>query len=497
MNAPFNPAAAAPTAQRFVAAPLKLLIDGEWVDAKSGETFPVLDPATGEVFAHAAAGDAADIDLAVRAARRAFEEGPWSSMTPGERARLLLRLADALEANADELAVLESRDNGMPVMIARYGAVAMSAESLRYHAGWATKLGGETPPNSTKVFAFTVREPVGVIGQIVPWNMPLAMAVGKVAAALSVGCTVILKPAEQTPLSALRLGQLIQEVGIPPGVVNVVTGFGETAGAALVAHPDVDKIAFTGSTSVGKAIVHAATGNLKRVTLELGGKSPVIIFPDADLERATAAAANGIFFNTGQVCAAGSRLFVHKSIFDKVLDGVVAAAKKLKIGPGMDPSNQMGPVVSAEQLERVTGYIHAGAEKGAEVLSGDQTLSDSGYFVRPTVLANVNRDMSVYREEIFGPVLCAMPFDTDDLGKIAQLANDTSYGLSSSIWTRDITTAHRLIRKIRAGNVGVNGGGGIDFALPIGGYKQSGWGRENGRPGVEIYTELKTVSIGL
>jgi phenylacetaldehyde dehydrogenase len=344
---------------------------------------------------------------------------------------------------------------------------------------------------------YTLREPVGVVGAITPWNVPFAMEVQKIAPAIAAGCTVVLKPAELTPLTAVRLGQLIQEVGFPPGVVNIVTGFGDPAGKALVAHPDVDKISFTGSTLVGKSILAAAAGNLKRVSLELGGKSPVIVFPDADLERATAAAAEGIFRNAGQICVAGSRLYVHKDVFDRVVDGVVDRASKLKVGVGLAPETQMGPLISQKQLDRVSSYISSGSEEGAHVVVGGKRIEGQGYFMQPTVLAQTNRAMRVVREEIFGPVVCAMPIDDADLDRIARIANDTDYGLSSNIWTRDISVAHKLARRIKAGTVRINGGVGLDSALPFGGYKQSGWGRENGREGIEAYTETKTVSVAL
>ncbi len=499
MNAALISDEAAAKARAFTQSPRELLIAGRWRPAVSGATFDVIDPATGRTFARAAAGDAADIDAAVGAARAAFEGPPWSNSTPAARARLLLRLADLIEANGDELALLETLDNGMPFRMARMGATFGAAESLRYHAGWATKIGGETVNLNVpgEWHAYTLREPVGVVGQIVPWNFPFVMAVAKIAPALAVGCTVVLKPAEQTPLSTVRLGELILEAGFPPGVVNIVTGFGETAGRALVAHPGVDKIAFTGSTPVGKEILRACAGNLKRVTLELGGKSPVIIFPDAALGPATEVAARGIFMNTGQVCAAGSRLFVHERIFDQVIEGVVAKARGLKVGAGTDPTTEMGPVVSDVQLERVSGYIRSGVEDGARILTGGATMSRPGFFVEPTVLAGTTANMKVVREEIFGPVLCAMSFSDTDVDALARMANDTEYGLAASIWTRDISVAHRLARRIKAGSVRINTPGTVDPALPLGGYKQSGWGRENGREGTEIYTEIKSVTVGL
>ncbi len=497
--APFISDAARARAASFTAKPRELYIGGKWQAAQSGETFEVIDPASAQVFARAAAGGAADIDAAVKAARRAFESPPWATMTPAQRARLLLKLADLIEANGEEIALLETLDNGMPFRMAKFGGVSGAAESLRYHAGWATKLHGATVNLSMpgEWHAFTLREPVGVVGQIVPWNFPFVMGVAKIAPALAVGCTVVLKPAEQTPLTTIRLGELVAEAGFPEGVVNIVTGFGEIAGRALVAHPDVNKIAFTGSTSVGREILKSCAGNFKRVTLELGGKSPVIIFPDAALEPATEVAARGIFMNTGQVCAAGSRLFVHEKVFDGVVEGIVARAKKLTLGAGTEPTTDIGPVVSEEQRRRVLGYIESGKSDGARVLAGGGAVSRAGYFVEPTVLTDTTSNMKVVREEIFGPVLCAMKFSDTDLDAVARLANDTDYGLAASIWTRDISTAHKLAKKIRAGSVRINTAGTVDPAMPLGGYKQSGWGRENGREGTEIYTEVKSVTVGL
>lgn len=479
--------------------PLRMLIDGQWTQGESERTFDVINPSTGETLAQEALGGAPEVHRAVQAARAAFERGAWPRMRPAERSRLLLKLADAVEQAGDELALLETLNTGKPLKVARAFDVAHAAECLRYHAGWATKLHGETRQVSLPGdwHAYTLREPIGVVGLIVPWNVPLAMAVSKIAPALAAGCTVVLKPAELTPLTALRLGELVQAVGFPPGVVNIVTGLGHEAGQALVDHPDVDKISFTGSTQVGKSLLASAAGNLKRVALELGGKSPVFIFPDADLDRAIEAAARGIFSNTGQVCAAGSRLFVHAQVFDRVVEGIAARAQALRVGPGLAPDTEIGPVISARQQERVMGYIASGVREGAELVAGGQALAGSGFFVPPTVLVNTRPDMAAVREEIFGPVLCTQRFDDDSLEQLAARGNDTVYGLSASVWTRDLRTAHQMVRRLKTGNVRVNAAAALDFAMPFGGYKQSGWGRENGREGVEAYTELKSVAIDL
>ncbi|HEY8519681.1 MAG TPA: aldehyde dehydrogenase family protein [Gammaproteobacteria bacterium] len=483
---------------RFLGRDHQLFINGRWTPARSGETFDVLDPATGRPLARAAAGAAADIDDAVRAARAALS-GPWGRLSHAERTKLLLKLADAIEANADELALIETLDAGNPLKSTRHVDVAMAIDSLRYNAGWATKLAGETALSleQSRSFTFTLREPIGVAGLITPWNAPFLMAINKIGPALAAGCTVVHKPAELAPLSALRLAQLVEEVGFPPGVVNVVTGFGDTAGQALVDHPDVDKISFTGSTRVGRSIVTASAAHMKRVTLELGGKSPVVVFPDADIEAATQATARTIFFKTGQYCMAGTRLFVHESVFDRVASGYEALAAKLKIGPGIEPDTDMGPIISEKQLERVLGYIDAGRRDGAEVRFGGKRIARDGWFVEPTLLTNVRPDMSVFQDEIFGPVLCATPFrDPSELDAIARLANDTSYGLAANIWTRDVSTAIGIARRIKAGNISINGGL-REQPMPLGGYKQSGLGREGGREGVEAYTALKIVSIGV
>ncbi len=483
----------------FTASPRQLFIDGQWTDAASGKTLQTPDPATGETLATIAEADAEDINRAVSAARRAFD-GPWSRLTPSERGRIIWKIGDLILEHADELAQIESLDNGKPYAVARAADVPLAADLFHYMAGWATKIEGNTIDISVPYMpganfhSYTLREPVGVVGQIIPWNFPLLMAAWKLGPALTTGNTVVLKPAEQTPLSALWLAQIMADAGVPDGVVNVVPGFGETAGAALAAHDDVDKVAFTGSTEVGKLIVQAAAGNLKKLTLELGGKSPNIVFEDAD-PAAVEGAANAIFFNHGQCCVAGSRLFVQQNRFDEVVEGVAAIAKSIRLGPGMDAGTQMGPLVSDEQLSRVTGFLESGVAEGATTVTGGGRFGDRGYFVEPTVITNASPDMKIVREEIFGPVVVAAPFS--DLDEIAAQANDTHYGLGAGIWTKDISKAHALAKKLRAGTVWINCYNVFDAALPFGGYKQSGWGREMGHEALEAYTEVKAVTTQL
>jgi phenylacetaldehyde dehydrogenase len=484
-------------AREFIAQEHRMLIGGDWVAAASGQSFETLDPATGDVLASVARGSSEDIDRAVKTARAAFETGPWRRMSPSDRGRAIHRLGDLILEHGDELATLETLDNGKPLAIAKAADVPLAADLFHYMSGWTTKSGGSTLQISVPYMpgaewhAYTLHEPVGVVGQIIPWNFPLLMAAWKLGPALAAGCCVVLKPAEQTPLSALRLGELCLEAGIPEGVVNVVTGFGEETGAPLAAHPDVDKVAFTGSTEVGKLIVQAAAGNLKKVSLELGGKSPNVVYADADLETAIPGAANAIFFNHGQCCAAGSRLFVEQSVYDDVVSGVTDHAKSINVGPGIDPQSQMGPLVSQEQLDRVCGFLESGQTEGAETLTGGKRRGDRGYFVEPTVLAGTNPQMKVEAEEIFGPVVTVRPFK--DPSELVGDANNTAYGLAAGVWTSDLSKAHRTAKQIKAGTVWINCYNVFDAALPFGGYKESGWGREMGAEALELYTEVKSV----
>jgi len=488
------------TTAEFVASRHMMYVDGRFVHAASGKTFPVYNPATGDVLTHVPEAEEEDVNRAVLAARRAFDDSQWARLSPSARGRLLWRLADLIEQHNDEFAELESLDNGKPFSVARVADVPLTADMFRYMAGWATKISGSTLPLSAgyDFHSYTTREPIGVVAQIIPWNFPLLMAAWKLAPALACGCTIVLKLAEQTPLSGLRLAQLIDEAGFPPGVVNVLTGYGEGAGAPLAKHDLVDKVAFTGSTEVGKLIVKAAAGNLKKVTLELGGKSPAIVFPDADLPHAVSGTASAIFFNHGQCCCAGSRLYIHEKVFDKVVEGVSHVAEKIQLAPGLDPACQMGPLVSDEQYQKVVGYIESGIQDGARVAAGGPVCGfDRGYFVRPTVLTDTNPRMKVVQEEIFGPVVCAVPFSDEDVDRIVKRANDTVYGLAASVWTQNLSLAHKVARSLRAGTVWVNCHNVFDASLPFGGYKQSGWGREMGEEVLHNYTEVKAVTVAL
>lgn len=485
--------------QEFLARTHKLYVNGRWVEGESGELIKILDPATGETISHSAAAVTADIGKAVNAARQAFERGPWPKLTGLERGKLISKLANRLEELADEFAELEALDCGKPVTYAKYVDVGLTANIYHYMAGWASKLGGETVSLSTpgEFHAYTVREPVGVVAAITPWNFPLVLTAYKLAPLLAVGCTVIIKPSELTPLTTLRFAELVEEVGFPPGVVNVVTGYGVSAGAALVEHPDVDKVAFTGSLETGKKIASAATGNLKRITLELGGKSPMVVFPDADLASAIPGIAAAAFFHQGQVCTAGTRLYVHKSIHDKVIEGISLETKKLKVGHGLDIETTMGPLISSGHREKILRYLEKGKNEGAEVAVGGRPCGDAGFFMEPTILTGTSDDMAIVQEEIFGPVLCAQSYSDDDLDKIAEKANNTIYGLAASVWTRDISVAHKMARRLRAGSVWINAHNFYDPALPFGGFKQSGWGREEGAEAIRTFTELKSVCAAL
>lgn len=474
----------------------RLLIAGERVEAQSGQRIDVEDPATRQIFASVPAGAQEDVDRAVLAARKAFQSREWANMRPLDRGRILERIAVKIEEHAEELALLESFDNGKAVHHALAVDVPAAIDVFRYMAGWPSKLAGQVNAFSgdgQPYHSYTLREPIGVVGQIVPWNYPLAMAAWKIAPALAAGCTIVLKPSEVTPLTALRLAELALEAGLPAGVLNVVTGYGHEAGQALVEHPGIDKIAFTGSTRIGKQIVATAARDLKRVTLELGGKSPSLIFADADLDKAALGAALAIFFNSGQVCLAASRLYVERKVFDRVVEGVANVAKSFKLGHGRDPDTMLGPLVSATQQSRVLDYIEKGMQSGAHLVSGGGEVDGPGYFVEPTIFANPDPDAAIVREEIFGPVLVATPFD--DIDSAITAANDTRYGLAANIWTRDLSRAHQTARKLQAGTVWVNTHGMNDPSAPFGGFKESGWGREVGEEGVLHYTESKTVTM--
>lgn len=488
-----------PAVEAFLHRSPELWIGGAWHPSETGKSFDTLDPSTGAVLATVAEGGARDIDRAARSARQAFDEGPWhNKLSAAERGRLIWRLADLVEARAEILGQLDSLDNGKPFEVARDVDVHYAAEHIRYYAGWPTKLEGATVPVSPRdMLNYTLYEPVGVCGLIVPWNYPLLMAVWKIAPALAAGNCIILKPAEQTPLSALYLAELFEEAGFPPGVFNVVTGFGETAGAALVEHPGVDKVGFTGSAEVARQIVRNSAKSLKRVSLELGGKSPNIVFADADLDNAIVGATWAIFGNNGQSCTAGSRLYIERKVFDKVVEGMADEAAKIEVGPGMRKRQpQIGPVISQDQLDRVLGYIESGRSDGGKAMVGARRFAGSledGYFVEPTIFIGLDDGMKIVREEIFGPVVCAMPFD--DATEVLRRANDTNYGLAAGLWTRDLQKAHNFAQALKAGTIWINTWGNTDAASPFGGYKQSGYGREMGRHALDLYTEVKSVWI--
>ncbi len=477
--------------------PTKLLINNQWVDSASGKTFPTVNPSTGEVICQVAEADAADVDQAVSAARKAFEHGPWrNKISASERGKLLNRLADLIEKNIDELARLEALDNGKPYKVAKAADLPLTIACYRYYAGWTDKVQGKTIPIGGDYFCYTRHEPVGVVGQIIPWNFPLLMQAWKLGPALATGNTVVMKPAEQTPLTALRVGELIVEAGFPEGVVNLLPGYGPTAGAAIAWHHDVDKVAFTGSTEVGHLIMEAsAKSNLKRVTLELGGKSPNIVFADANMDEAIEGAHFALFFNQGQCCCAGSRLFVEEKAYDEFVEKSAERAKRRTVGDPFDSTTEQGPQVDDVQFEKVMSYIEAGKQDGAKLVAGGNRVGNRGYFVEPTVFADVKDDMKIAREEIFGPVMSIMKFKSID--EVVDRANRSEYGLAAAVWTRDIGKAHAIANRVRAGTVWVNCYDVFDAAAPFGGFKQSGIGRELGEYGLQQYTEVKTVTVKL
>ena len=487
------------TAARKAAKPqirqTQLFIGGHWTPARSGKTFETVNPATEEVIAAVAEADAADIETAVLAARKAFDEGPWPRMNARERGKIMMRLADLIEAEIDELAALEALDNGKPVSDARLGDIPLAIEVIRYYAGWADKIQGATIPINGNYFCYTRKEPVGVAGQIIPWNFPILMVAWKWGPALAAGCTIVMKPAEQTPLTALRLARLAQEAGVPDGVINVVPGFGPTAGAAIVKHPGIDKVAFTGSGETAQIIMRQAADQLKRLTFELGGKSPNIVFADADMDAAAAGAHVGIYLNQGQCCCAGSRLFVEDEIHCEFVDRVVAESKSRRVGDPFDPATQQGPQVDKAQFDKIMGYIQAGQKEGATLATGGGRVGDKGFFIEPTVFTNVRDEMAIAREEIFGPVLSVLKFS--DMDELIRRANATNFGLAAAVWTRDIARAHEAAKRLRAGTVWVNCYDVFDAAAPFGGFKQSGFGRELGEKGLEPYLEHKTVTVSL